>query len=62
MEKTKINLEILLPEVPNERDACVNRIIESLEYKRGIDKVHVVPENGERKTQLCFITILPKFP
>lgn len=54
MKKTKINLEILLPEVPNERDECVNRIIKSLEYKRGIDKVHIVPEDGNKKAQLCF--------
>jgi len=54
MNKTRINLDILLPEVPNERDECVNRIIYSLEYKRGIDKVHVVPEEGNKKSQLCF--------
>src|SRR5699024_105043 len=28
--------------------------IKSLEYKRGIDKVHVVPEDGNKKAQLCF--------
>src|SRR6476469_10655608 len=54
MEKTRIDLDILLPEVPNERDECVDRIIRSLEYKRGIDKVHVVPEDGNKKAQLCF--------
>jgi len=54
MNKTRINLNILLPEVPNERDECVTRIIKSLEYKRGIDKVHVVPEEGNTKAQLCF--------
>src|ERR1044072_1400205 len=54
MEKTRINLDILLPEVPNERDECVNRIIKSLEYKRGIDKVHVIPADGNNKAQLCF--------
>ena len=54
MEKTRINLDILLPEVPNERDECVSRIIKSLEGKRGIDKVHVVPEEGNKKAQLCF--------
>jgi len=53
MEKTRIDLDILLPEVPNERDQCVDRIIKSLEYKRGIDKVHVVPEGGNKKAQLC---------
>lgn len=54
MKKTRINLDILLPEVPGERDECVVRIIESLEYKRGIEKVHVLPEDGNKKAQLCF--------
>ena len=54
MENTRINLDILLPQIPNERDECVIRIIKSLEYKRGIDKVDVVPEKGNKKAQLCF--------
>ncbi|HEY6956070.1 MAG TPA: hypothetical protein VI385_12555, partial [Flavisolibacter sp.] len=54
MEKTRINLDILLPEVPNERDECVARIINRLQYKRGVDKVHVIPEGGRQKAQLCF--------
>src|SRR5579875_3651025 len=54
MEKTKINLDILLPEAPDERDECVARIIKALEYKKGIDKVHVIPEDGNKKAQLCF--------
>ena len=54
MQKTKINQDVVFPEVPNERDECVSRIIKSLEDKRGIDKVHVVPEDGNTKAQLCF--------
>jgi Cd2+/Zn2+-exporting ATPase len=54
VEKTRINLDILLPEIPNERDECVARIINQLQYKRGIDKVHIVPEDGNKKAQLCF--------
>lgn len=54
VEKIKINLDILLPDVPNERDACVHRIIEELSSRRGIEKVHIVPETKDQKTQLCF--------
>ncbi len=54
MDKTRFNLDLLLPEVPDERDACVNRLIQLLQYKRGIDKVHVVPEKEDTKAQLCF--------
>lgn len=54
MEKTRIKLDILLPEIPDEKDECVTRIIGLLQYKRGIDKVHVIPEDENRKAVLCF--------
>ncbi len=54
MEKIKINLDVLLPDVPDERDECVNRIIKEVSAKRGIEKVHIVPETGNSKAQLCF--------
>ena len=54
MEKTKINLEILLPEVPDAKDECVQRVIEALHTKRGIDSIHIVPENEQGKAHLCF--------
>jgi Zn2+/Cd2+-exporting ATPase len=54
MEKTRINLDIILPEVPDERDECVSRIIRSLESVRGIEKVHVLPKDGQVKARVCF--------
>ncbi|MGN6291971.1 MAG: heavy metal translocating P-type ATPase [Chitinophagaceae bacterium] len=54
MDKTKINLDILLPDVPDEKDACVQRIIDEMENIRGIERVHVVSENNGSKAQLCF--------
>lgn len=54
MEKTKIDLDILLPEVPNERDECVERVINTVSSERGIEKVHIVPETDTAKAQLCF--------
>ena len=54
MQKTRINLDILLPEIPDERDECVSRIISTMHLRRGIDKIHVIPANGDDKAQLCF--------
>lgn len=51
MEKTKINLDILLPEVPDERDACVQRIIETMQSHKGVTEAHVVGRGKE--AQLC---------
>jgi Cd2+/Zn2+-exporting ATPase len=54
MEKLKINLDMILPDVPDEKDACVKRIIADLEGRRGIETVHVVPETDITKAKLCF--------
>ncbi|MBN8858639.1 MAG: heavy metal translocating P-type ATPase [Sphingobacteriales bacterium] len=54
MEKVKINLDIILPDVPDEKDACVQRIITEIKGRPGIDDVHIVPETADKKAQLCF--------
>ena len=54
MEKIKIGLDVILPDVPDERDACVHRIISELEGKQGIEKVHVVHDGTDGRAQLCF--------
>lgn len=54
MEKTQINLSLLLPHAPDERDACVQRIISSLENKKGIDKVHIKAAQNGTPANLCF--------
>lgn len=52
MEKVKINLEILLPNVPDERDACVERILSLMQKHKGIEKAHITGDGAE--AQLCF--------
>lgn len=54
MNKTQINLNILLPSIPNEKDECVDRIIASLQGRRGIEKVHVREAKNGVPAQLCF--------
>lgn len=54
MEKIKINLDIILPDIPDEKDACVERIISELQGRNGIEKVHVVLASPNSDAQLCF--------
>ncbi|WP_309425081.1 heavy metal translocating P-type ATPase [Daejeonella oryzae] len=54
MEKTQINLNILLPEVPDERDACVARLINQMEGQKGVEEVHLKPRQNGTPAQLCF--------
>jgi Cd2+/Zn2+-exporting ATPase len=49
-DKLVLDLTLVLPRVPDERDACVERLISLLKSKN-IDQAHVVHEEG--KAQLC---------
>lgn len=53
MTESSIQLEIqvLLPEVKNERDQCVARLQDLVKERKGIQKVHISKEDGT--TQLC---------
>jgi len=54
MEKTKINLSIILPDIPDEKDACVERLLNLLQKHKGLEKVHIVPATEKQEAQLCF--------
>lgn len=54
MKKTRIDLELLLPGIPDEQDMCVNRILDALKKFRGVEAVHIVPATAAEKAQLCF--------
>ena len=61
MEKINLDLDIILPDVPDEKDACVQRIISSMETKKGIEKVHIVAKTDPQKRNFVFITTLVRF-
>ncbi|GEP96591.1 heavy metal translocating P-type ATPase [Chitinophaga cymbidii] len=54
MEKIKIDLDVLLPEIPDERDACVQRIIDVMQRHKGIEKAHIIPADNKNAARLCF--------
>ena len=42
MNKIQIEIPILLPEIPNEKDQCVARLVQALKaIENGIDDVHI---------------------
>ena len=49
----KIDLPVLLPDVPDARDACVRRVVERLIARPGIERVHVVEGDDSGPAQLC---------
>ncbi|NOX38311.1 MAG: cadmium-translocating P-type ATPase [Calditrichaeota bacterium] len=46
-KKLQIELPLLLPHIEDERDQCVQRLIERLEIKRGVEQVHIDRKDGE---------------
>jgi Cd2+/Zn2+-exporting ATPase len=54
MKKTQIKISLLLPEVPNEKDQCVQKLIKQLQGTEGLEKVHVSDETYDSVPQLCF--------
>lgn len=49
-EKLALDLPVVLPDTPDERDACVSRLIRFLQAE-GMEKVHLVHEDGS--SRLC---------
>jgi Cd2+/Zn2+-exporting ATPase len=54
MKKLQLKIPVLLPQVPNEKDTCVQRLIEELEAKEGLYKVHIKDDQEDTVPQLCF--------
>ncbi|MES1973364.1 MAG: heavy metal translocating P-type ATPase [Pseudomonadota bacterium] len=51
--KLRLDIPVVLPEVPDAADACVARLIASLEGRDGISEAHVVPPGDGHEAQLC---------
>ena len=49
----RLDLPLLLPDAPDERDACVTRLTDALSATTGVEEAHVVPAEGGRPAQLC---------
>ncbi len=51
--KTQLELGLLLPEIPDRSDACVQRLIDLLKAKDGVTEVHVTDVVGQSQWQIC---------
>lgn len=54
MKKLQIQISVMLPEVPDEKDQCVDKLISRLQDTQGLEKVHVADETDNGVPQLCF--------
>jgi Cd2+/Zn2+-exporting ATPase len=53
IEKTRIDILLVLPSVPDVRDACIGRLRDLLEAKEGIDAAHVLEANAKQPDRIC---------
>lgn len=53
IKNLQLDIPILLPEVTDEADACISRLVEELRAKSGIDRVHVRTAGKGAPAKLC---------
>ncbi|MEP9369963.1 heavy metal translocating P-type ATPase [Xanthobacter sp. VNH20] len=52
-EKLRLDIPLLLPNVPDAADACVRRLISEIREREGIEQVHVAADESGELAQLC---------
>ena len=52
-DRVQLDLPILLPDVPDAADACVQRLTRSLQGRDGVDRVHVASAPDGKPNRLC---------
>ena len=52
-DKTLIELTVLLPDIPDARDRCYERFVDSIQARVGIDAVHLLKRDTEAAGTLC---------
>jgi len=53
MSKQRLELQLLLPTVPDTGDRCVGRLTELLQSKTGIDNAHALMPSDDSSGQIC---------
>ena len=52
-DTVQLDLSVLLPEIPDAADACVERLVEGVAGLPGVERVHVVNDGGEEPPRMC---------
>ena len=52
-QKLRLDLEMVLPDLPDQRDRCAERLKAALQDRLGIEEVHWMEEDDEHPPRLC---------
>ena len=51
--RLQLDLPLVLPNAPDEADACVGRLINDLKGRSGVGRAHVIPPSPDEPAKLC---------
>ena len=49
----QLDIPVLLPNLPNEADACITRLVGDLTDRHGVEHVHILPISEDQPAKLC---------
>ena len=56
-DKLELDIPVLLPDLPDAADACLDRLVSTLSKREGVERAHVICLDGEmelqRKETMC---------
>lgn len=53
MSKLRLDIPLVLPEIPDAEDSCVDRLIADLKARAGIEDAHITASGAGRGAELC---------
>lgn len=52
-KKLKLDIPVVLPDIPDLQDACVDRLVNDLKATAGVDAAHIIDGENGHEAQLC---------
>ena len=51
--RLQLDLPLILPQAPDEADACIGRLVDDLKGRAGVERAHVLPATKDEPAKLC---------
>ena len=61
-DKLELDVPVLLPDLPDAADACLDRLVSTLSKREGVERAHVICLDGDTPAALCIHFDAAKLP
>jgi len=61
-DKLELDIPVLLPDLPDAADACLDRLVSTLSKREGVERAHVICLEGDTPAALCIHFDAAKLP